>query len=212
MFKTFETLKYSFLYEVILPILLKYELHIWLRRKKSPPTPQLIKHKIIRDLAIKYSIKTLVETGTYLGVMIDANKNYFENIFTIELNKKLYKRAKKKFSSLKHISVRQGDSSKILPFILNKIQNPTVFWLDAHFSGGITSKGKSDTPIISELKMILKKKLPDCIILIDDAIEFNGKKDYPDMKEIKTIVLNNDNNFNISVKNNIIHIIPNKHS
>lgn len=211
MLKILETLKYTPLYEAILPISLRLELHNWSRRKKSPPTPQLIKHKIIRELAAKYSLKTLVETGTYLGVMIDANKNYFEKIFTVELNKKLYLRAKRKFANYKHIEVRQGDSAKILPHILKRIKNPTIFWLDAHYSGGITSKGQIDTPIVSELKIILDKRSPDCVILIDDALEFNGKNDYPNTKEIRNIVLKGNRKYNISVKNNIIHIVPRKH-
>lgn len=210
MLKVLERLKYTFVYEAILPIWLRLEIYSWSRRKKTPPTPQLIKHKIIRDLATKYSLKILVETGTYLGVMINANKNYFERIFTIELGKRLYLRARRKFTNFKHIEVKLGDSAKILPHILKKIKGSAIFWLDAHYSGGITAKGETDTPVVSELKMILDKKLPSYVILIDDALEFNGKNDYPHIKEIMTLVKRNYN-CSISVKNNIIHILPDKY-
>lgn len=210
MLKRLEGLKYTPLYEIILPVLHRLEIYSWQIRKKHPPVPQLIKHKIIRDLADKYSIKTLVETGTYLGNMINTNKNYFEKIFTIELNKKLYWRAKRKFVKYKHIIVKQGDSARLLPYILKMIQNPVIFWLDAHYSGGITSRGKIETPIISELKTILKNPLLYNILLIDDALCFNGQNGYPTIEIIKEIILKKNNNYNISVKNNIIHIIPHK--
>lgn len=210
MLKPLEILKYTALYEIILPILLRIELHNWYMRKKHPPTPQLIKHRIIRKVAQKYSLKILVETGTYLGTMINANKSYFERIFTIELNRKLYNRAKKRFAKYQHIQVQHGDSAKILPKILRNIQNPTIFWLDAHYSGGITSKGEIETPIASELNLILKNKQSKHALLIDDALCFNGRNDYPTIETIRSIILKKNSNYTVSIKNNIIYILPGK--
>lgn len=208
MLKILEALKYTSLYETILPISLQIELRNWYKRKKLPPTPQLIKHKIIRELGDSYSFKTLVETGTYLGVMINANKNYFKEIFTIELNKKLYERAKRKFAKFKHIKVIQGDSTKILPDILREIKSPALFWLDAHYSGGITAKGKTKTPIVSELKHILNSQSLNHFILIDDALDFNEENDYPTINELKNFILKRNKNYKVSIANNIIYILP----
>lgn len=207
MLKILENLKYTPLYETILPLTLRLELRRWHKHKKFPPTPQLIKHKVIREIAKKYSTKILVETGTYLGTMINANKSYFERIFTVELDKKLYKRAKKKFARFRHITVKQGDSAKVLPQILKEIKDPTLFWLDAHYSGGITSKGKLATPIFEELKIILTKSSSH-VLLIDDALDFNGQNDYPDIKKLKGIIAKKNPNYKFLVKENIIYILP----
>lgn len=209
MLKILENLKYTFLYETILSLILRIEVRRWHNREKSPPTPQLIKHKIIREIAKKYSTKILVETGTYLGTMINANKDHFEKIFTVELDKKLYIRAKRKFAKFKHITIKQGDSAKVLPQILKGIKNPTLFWLDAHYSGGITSKGKLETPIFEELKIILTKS-SNHVLLIDDALDFNGQNDYPHIRELKVFIKKRNSNYSFLVKQNIIYILPDK--
>lgn len=207
--KIFERLKLTPLYEIILPIIQRKQLHDWLLRGKKPPTPHLIKQKIIRKYASKYSVKTFVETGTYLGTMVNAAKNIFNKIYTIELDKLLYMRAKKKFSKFEYISVLFGDSAKVLPVILRKINKPTLFWLDAHYSGGITAKGKLDTPVIEEIKSILNHKIKGHIILIDDASEFNGKNDYPTIKMIKDIVSKKYPNCIFKTEYNTLQIILN---
>lgn len=210
MLRTVEYLKLTPLYEIVLPVVLRLELYNWYKRNKLPPTPQLIKHKTIKDLADKFSIKTLVETGTYLGTMINANKYNFRLIYTIELDQKLYRQAKKKFNRFNHIHIKQGDSEKILPKILKRIKEPTIFWLDAHYSRGITAKGKKETPIVAEIKIILKDKSTKDVLLIDDALNFNGKNDYPTIKELKGLVAKQNKNYNVSIKNNLIYILPNK--
>lgn len=203
-----ESFKLTPFYEIVLPIISKVELYKWHRRSKIFPTPKQVKYEMIRNLGKKYSIKTLVETGTYLGTMVSENKNSFDKIYTVELDTRLYRRAKKKFSRFKHIEVRKGDSAKALNSILKKIKHPTLFWLDAHYSGGITAKGEQDTPILFELNQILKSNLKNYVILIDDADKFNGKNDYPSIKKLKNL-LSRRNNYHILIENNIIKILPN---
>ena len=53
-----------------------------------------------------------------------------------------------------HVTIFQGDSATVLPKLLATIQEPCLFWLDGHYSGGITALGKSITPILDELQTI----------------------------------------------------------
>ena len=46
------------------------------------------------------------------------------------------------------------------------------------------------------------------MILIDDARLFNGKNDYPTIKQLKQKVNKINNALHLFVKNDIIHIIP----
>jgi hypothetical protein len=56
----------------------------------------------------------------------------------------------------------------VLPDILQRLKGPSLFWLDAHASGGETfSSGKG--PLISELQAIYSSETAGHVVLIDDA-------------------------------------------
>lgn len=179
--------KYFPVYELVLPVFHYFDLLRWHLRGKTPPTPHLLKQRLLVNYSHKYGLRILVETGTYLGAMVEAVKRYFDKIYTIELDKTLYMRAKKKFEGEKHIKVIRGDSSKVLTKILPIIKDPCLFWLDAHYSGGITSKGEKFTPILAELAAIWARGQED-VVLVDDAHLFNGKNDYPTYAQLKRMV------------------------
>ena len=96
------------------------------RRKMSKiqPPPERIKHEVVKTYAKNFLISIFVETGTYEGEMVNAIRKIFETIYSIELDYELYNSAKEKFSKYNQISIIQGDSSKILPLILSKIDQP----------------------------------------------------------------------------------------
>ena len=121
--------------------------------------------------------------------MVFAVKNIFNKIYSIELSTELYERTKHKFARYNHISIYQGDSSKVLPEILSQIEEPCLFWLDGHYSEGITATGEKETPILEELNHIFNHPIEDHVILIDDASYFTGHDDYPGLEELKTLVL-----------------------
>lgn len=180
----------------------------WKVKGKPAPPPHPIKIQAILKYAQKLKIKNLIETGTYLGETVLATKGYFQKIYSIELGRDLYILAKKTFRNDKNVEIIYGDSAKVLQEIVKKINKPCVFWLDAHYSGGITSKSLKDTPITQELKSILKNKVRNHVILIDDAGSFTGDNDYPTIKEVKTFVKEFLPKHKINIENDIIRIIP----
>lgn len=115
-------------------------------------------------------IKVFVETGTYKGWMIDKMKNYFETIYSIELDTSLYDQALKRFGGRDKIELLHGDSAVEIKKILEKLDEPALFWLDAHGSGAITS---DNAPIIYELKAIFAHPVRNHVVLIDDARHFD---------------------------------------
>lgn len=205
--KIIEKLKFSPVYDVVFAAHKYIQYLIWIKSGRKPPTPPQVKTNLINSLAKKYSIRTFIETGTYLGTTTAAVKDTFSKIFTIEIDPKLYERAKKKFKGQSKIILKKGDSSKILPLILKGINSSCLFWLDAHFSGGITSRGEFKTPIISELQTILKHKIKKNLILIDDARDFTGKNDYPTIRKLKKLI-SNSKYYNLKVESDIIIIYP----
>jgi hypothetical protein len=178
----------------------------WLKDKKSSPPPHFIKENTVKKYTKKYGINIFIETGTYYGDMINAVKHLFKNIFSIELDRILYEKSKERFKDYNKIFIINGDSSKVLPEILKNINEPILFWLDAHYSGDITAKGDCETPIIQELEAIFKNYIAGSIILIDDARLFIGKNDYPTIDVIEEFVKLKEFKLNLIVNNDIIII------
>jgi len=205
--RALESLKYTNFYNLVFPIIQAIQTFNWYANGKHSVTPHLIKQLTVKRFQKKYKIQTLVETGTYLGTMINASKNIFKNIYTIELDKLLYIRAKKKFAKFKHIHVLFGDSTIVLSRLLRQIHEPCLFWLDAHFSEGITTKGNLTTPIAKEIRSILNHRVRTHIILIDDASLFIGKNNYPTIKKLKTYTLKKYPQVSFKIENDIIQII-----
>lgn len=195
------------IYWTILKLKTKKRLYnLWMENKNIINPPSFIKEKIIKMYAKKFSTKVLIETGTGKGDMIKAMRKEFKSIHSIELDKALYEYAKGRFSKYNHINLYYGDSSKILPTVLFKVKKPCIFWLDAHYSGGITAKGDLNTPIIKELDSIISESDFTYVILIDDARDFIGENDYPTLVELKQFVLSKNPKLRIIVKEDIIRI------
>lgn len=178
----------------------------WKKKGRPVPPPNEVKYLLIQSYGERFSINTLIETGTLRGGMIAANKDHFKKIISIELADHFYEYAKKRFSSYPHISIIQGDSGKVLPDILQHISDPCLFWLDGHYSGGNTAKGELETPIVEELHHILNHHVKNHVILIDDARLFTGKNDYPTIHELKRLVMKNGKNRTFEVKDDMIRI------
>ena len=167
-----------------------------------------LKQKIVKNYAKKFRLKVLIETGTCIGEMLYATRKNFERAYSIELDKYLHKIAKERLAKFKHIVLYRGDSSKVLPKILAKINKPCLFWLDAHYSGGITAKTSLETPIMIELKQILNHSNLNHVILIDDAANFVGENDYPTLDEVREFISNKRPNWSVHVNYDIIRIHP----
>ena len=181
----------------------------WKRQGAPIPPPHEVKQSIIIEYQQQFGYEILIETGTFLGKMIKAQQNNFKRIYSIELSEKLFQRAQKKFRKYEHITIYQGDSGKVLPEILKQIDKPAIFWLDGHYSAGITAKGEKECPIYEELESIFNshQKQFNHVLLIDDARCFIGEGDYPTIEELTTFVLSKNENYKLEVKDDVIRYI-----
>lgn len=177
----------------------------WEKKGRPAPPPHIVKQMTIDEYRKKFGITVLIETGTFLGEMIEAHKHNFKKIFSIELGEKLFERARKKFRESPHIHLLQGDSGVVLHKLIPEIDEPVLFWLDGHYSEGITALGEKECPVREELDAILPNKFKH-VILIDDARMFNGTHDYPTIEEIKKILETTGQKFDVEVKDDIIRI------
>jgi hypothetical protein len=169
----------------------------WEKQGKPIPPPHSVKQKIIEKYHSASGYNILIETGTYMGQMVDAMKDIFKKLYSVELSVDLWKRAVNRFSKYKHITIVHGDSGKVLKEITKYIDEPAIFWLDGHYSAGITAKGDKNCPIFEEIDAIFMYKKFNHILLIDDARYFKGQDDYPSLDELTTYIKNKDHRYSI---------------
>jgi len=142
-----------------------------------------LREDFLQDLARLFHADVFIESGTSYGGTTRVAKKIFKTVHTIELDEKFYKNVREKFFDDLNVFVYQGDSAAVLPKILSKMNNrQMLFWLDGHYSGGITAKGTSNTPVMQELQAIKDAGITDAVILVDDLSCFQ-----PDMQEIPEV-------------------------
>lgn len=174
---------------------------IYLKEYKGKIPSSILKQSFVYYFGKKYNLSLLVETGTYLSEMLISQRNNFKKIFSIEISDYYYDLSKKICAFTKNISILKGDSSTLLPTILSEINEPALFWLDGHYSGGGTGIGELESPIKKELSCIFSKNMKN-IILIDDAHLFNGTEGYLTMEELEDF--SRKFNYEIILDRNII--------
>ncbi len=172
------------------------------------PPPNEYKRSQVIHYGMKYNLKIAIETGTLTGGTPLACRNNFDKFYTIELSKEFFEENKEKFAPYKNIIAKQGDSSHVLPEILKEINEPCLFWLDGHYSGGPTACGVKETPIYEELETIFKLSDYKHVILIDDARCFNSNNtDYKTLAYLEEFVKKHRPNCEYVVYNDIIRIV-----
>lgn len=142
------------------------------------------------------NFSTLVETGTHLGeTCINVSKD-FKQIYTMEISEKYFQLSLRNFQihGTKNAHIFLGDSSTILPKLLQNLNENLFFWLDGHWSMGDTGRGDKDSPLLEEVQSIVeycKSKKTKTIIAIDDVRIF-GKQGWEDISfdSIRNIVGN----------------------
>ncbi len=165
-----------------------YQIHQWENCGKQGPPPHAIKQRVLKKFAEDLNLRILVESGTYHGDMIDALKDSFDTIYSIELSAKLYDKACWRFRRAKHIKLIHGDSGTELETVVQRLDGPALFWLDGHYSAGPTAHGELSTPIFDELRHVLTAKEKRHVMVIDDARCFGMDADYPSIAELSEFI------------------------
>ena len=183
-------------------------------KAKSTPPPDIFKQRHVKAIGKRFDIDTFVETGTYKGDMTAVAARHFSRVYSIELQDGFYQDAVKRFSDNPQVSIFKGDSAKVLAKVLERINEPAVFWLDAH--GGKKAKNEDGTdqaaPVREEVELILAHPLAHKhVILVDDVHTFiKGTKwgigVWADLEELRRVWQTEHKDWAWQVKDNILHI------
>jgi hypothetical protein len=148
----------------------------WKSRRFAPPSPYYVKQVVLARNGIRGA--TWVETGTYLGGTAKRLAKIASKVYTIEPEPKLYAAAKKLLESKPNVEPIHGLSEDVFPTLLPKLSGDVCFWLDGHYSAGITHKGPQDCPVVEELAAISGNLagMSKVVVMIDDIRCFDPRK------------------------------------
>lgn len=121
--------------------------------------------KSVKSLIKKFNIQCCIETGTYTGCTTEWFSKLVEQVYTVEIDEKLYNNALQKFKNINNIKITKANSKNWLKTLLPTIKDKykyVLFYLDAHW--------EKYWPLIDELKIISEHYNNDngFIIVIDD--------------------------------------------
>jgi len=127
----------------------------------------------------KNNYNIFIETGTYKGGSVElALECEFNKIYTIDISNQHKLECQLKFEEQiknKQVELLFGDTIDVLPSILEKVNEPCLFWLDSHFDMHSDTRGKYDYPILQELEIIKSSKIKNHTIMIDDLRIFKNQ-------------------------------------
>ena len=185
----------------------------WKKRKFNAPSPEFIKHQILRNNNLNDSL--WIETGTYYGNTTKELSKIASKVISIEADKRLYDLAIMKFKNDENIKIINGKSEDVLSkiFLENKEFKNVCIYLDAHLCidhlTGLQTFGeeKSGTPLSVELNIIEENlvNFQNIKIMIDDIRLFDKKfKNYTSKNNL--IHWCAKHNFNWNVEHDIMII------
>lgn len=169
------------------------------------------------NLKKQFGLNTFVETGTFKGNTAAWGATNFSKVFSIEAYPLLFERASQRFAAESHVEIILGNSKDELPKVVEKLDSPALFWLDAHWSGQGTAGEGAECPLLEELETIARSPF-DNIILVDDARLFlapppppHNPQDWPDYEAIIKSVRRTSPDAYVSVFDDIIAVVPGKY-
>jgi predicted O-methyltransferase YrrM len=134
-----------------------------MRRQEEPFNGDFFVREEFLKLKKKFNIKKVIETGTCLGTSTLWFAKNFDSVETIEIKSEFRDCAIQRWEGKKNIKSYLGDSSKILPKLLKKVDNKTIIFLDAHFE-------EETFPLKKELESIKKAKIKPVIVVHDFVV------------------------------------------
>lgn len=147
----------------------------WADREFAAPSPHFVKQAVLLRNGLRDA--TWVETGTFMGDTTSVLSRVAKMVYSIEPEPTLFSKAEQRFSNTSNVKIINGLSEDVFPKLLPTISGNICFWLDGHYSAGITFKGPKDTPILDELAAIGQnmEQMSKIVVMVDDVRCFDPR-------------------------------------
>lgn len=166
---------------------------------------------IVLWLRERLKLNVFVEAGTYRGDSALFASNMFCRVITIEKSDLLFIKSKNRLENFANIACYNGCTRDHIVAHLSIGDSP-LFWLDAHWSGGVTAGQDDECPILDELYLIFNLGLDSLAILIDDARLFTAPPPKPhdssQWPRIDQIAKALPDNYAMYLFNDVIYVVP----
>lgn len=198
----------SLFYDVVEPPYARITAAHWQRQGAPIPAPGAVKRDMLRRAAQQHHLRVLIETGTYTGDTVMALYRHFDRVVSVELSAELHAKAVRQTRRRRNVELLLGDSAKVLAGVLGTLRQPALFWLDAHYSGGVTALGETISPISTELDLILGHTVRGHVVLVDDAREFHdsARSGYPAAEVVAAAA--RQHNYAMAEKYDVFFLVP----
>lgn len=114
-------------------------------------------------------LRIFFETGTFEARTTALVAPHFDQVYTVELSRVLHERATQRLAGNPHVEVILGSSPEALRARAPQLRTASVlYWLDAHWCGGVTGGVEDECPVLAELDAIGSLN-NESVVLIDDA-------------------------------------------
>lgn len=176
--------------------------------------------ELIRALARNAGIDAAIETGTFRAEGTLILSEAVKRVWTIELDKHLYDRAIARHRSRDGITFLLGSSDEVLRSLATEVDEPVIFWLDAHggMADHLNSRPSSPAadatkcPLVGELQAVREFTcVTSSCVLIDDARLFLGPRtriaNWPSLLDIIDLLRLDDDRY-ITILDDIIMAVP----
>ena len=168
----------------------------------------LVYYGIHEEIALamrdKYGLRALVETGTWKGDTAEWAAGEFKIVITIEIIEEYYKSAVERFSRTSVVCL-PGDSREVLPELAKGL-TPTLWWLDAHWTGHPDYKKEyGKCAVLEEIAIINTSKLPH-VIMVDDFSLFPSMMGITPKELIDALL--NDGQRKVTIEDDIFYAEP----
>lgn len=143
------------------------------------------KHALVLEYARPYGV--LVETGIYNGggatTTIAGNHPGELALWAIDISRGNVDKAR-----AAGVEAFEGDSSVMLPQLLERVDGPCCFWLDAHTA---SEAGEEDhSPLMAELDAVLAWPHARASTVLIDDLRMYGRDGWPTLEHVRVKVLN----------------------
>lgn len=157
--------------------------------------------------------RNFIETGTFQGGSSFWAAAHFDQVYTIEIDPAISRQTASKPDCPANIEFLVGNSKDVLPQLVQRVTEPSVFWLDGHWCNKSEVGKDMECPILDEIKAL--KTFGDSVILIDDARAFLGPlpppHDQSQWPRIDTLFLLLKDQFPqnfVTIADDVIYCIP----
>jgi hypothetical protein len=167
-------------------------------------------------LVRRFDLKVAVETGTYFGAGALQLASLCDRVWSIERDGELAEFAQETYAHVGNLTIVQGDSAECMERVLLEVDEPTLFFLDAHWFRLSPRADVALSPqcrVLEELEAIRSccRHIERSVVMVDDALMFLGalprpfvRKDFPSIIDVIDRLRGLSPSFHVLVTDDVI--------